>query len=96
VVDHEIRKGEVIISEFFSDAYTMSLEGGRWFPVTLYADKGAKGGEAPAGNAAGGLAEAERVARGRGLHLFPFPLNLSLLCPIPLNLSSLCPPCDPK
>ena len=40
VVDHEIRKGEVIISEFFSDAYAMSLEGGRWFPVTLYADKG--------------------------------------------------------
>jgi len=24
---------------------------------------------------------------GRGLHSFPFPLNLSLLCPIPLNLS---------
>jgi hypothetical protein len=26
---------------------------------------------------------------GRGLHSFPFPLNLSLLCPFPLNLSSL-------
>jgi hypothetical protein len=24
---------------------------------------------------------------GRGLHTFPFPLNLSLLCHIPLNLS---------
>jgi len=23
----------------------------------------------------------------RGLHSFPFPLNLSLLCPFPLNLS---------
>jgi hypothetical protein len=25
--------------------------------------------------------------RGRGLHSFPNPLNLSLLCPCPLNLS---------
>ena len=32
---------------------------------------------------------------GRGLHSFPFPLNLSLLCPNPLNLSLLCPPSDP-
>jgi hypothetical protein len=24
-------------------------------------------------------------AAGRGLHSFPFPLNLSLLCPFPLN-----------
>ena len=24
---------------------------------------------------------------GRGLHSFPFPLNLSSLCPFPLNLS---------
>ena len=41
VVDHEIRKGEVIISEFFNDAYSMSLDG-RWYPVCLYADKGSK------------------------------------------------------
>jgi hypothetical protein len=35
---------------------------------------------------------------GRGLHSFPFPLNLSLLCPFPLNLSLLvlCPPYDPN
>jgi hypothetical protein len=33
---------------------------------------------------------------GRGLHSFPFPLNLSLLCPIPLLLSSLCPPYNPN
>jgi len=32
---------------------------------------------------------------GRGLHSFPFPLNLSLLCPFPLNLSLLCAPYDP-
>ena len=62
VVDHEIRKGEVIVSEFFSDSYAMSLENGRWFPVTLYADKSDKTGTAP--SAGGGLAEAERVARG--------------------------------
>jgi len=31
---------------------------------------------------------------GRGLHSFPFPLNLSLLCPFPLNLSLLCPAYD--
>ena len=61
VVDHEIRKGEVIVSEFFSDSYAMSLENGRWFPVTLYADKSDKTGTAP--SAGGGLAEAERVAR---------------------------------
>jgi len=34
--------------------------------------------------------------RGRGLHSFQFPLNLSLLCPIPLNLSLLCPPYRPN
>jgi hypothetical protein len=34
---------------------------------------------------------ANRVALGRGLHSFPFPLNLSLLCPFPLNLSLICP-----
>jgi hypothetical protein len=33
---------------------------------------------------------------GRGLHSFPFPLNLSLLCPFPLNLGLLCPPYDPN
>jgi len=27
--------------------------------------------------------------RNRGLHSFPFPLNLSLLCPFPLNLLKL-------
>ena len=32
---------------------------------------------------------------GRGLHSFPFPLNLSLLCPCPLNLSLRCPPYIP-
>ena len=41
----------------------MSLENGRWFPVTLYADKSDKTGTAP--SAGGGLAEAERVARAR-------------------------------
>ena len=35
VVDHEIRKGEVIISEFFNDAYSMSLDNGRWYPGLL-------------------------------------------------------------
>jgi hypothetical protein len=33
---------------------------------------------------------------GKGLHSFPFPLNLSLLHPFPLNLSSLCPPKTPN
>jgi len=33
---------------------------------------------------------------GRGLHSFPFLLNLNLLCPLPLNLSLLCPPYDPN
>jgi hypothetical protein len=32
----------------------------------------------------------------RGLHSFPFTLNLSLLCPFPLNLSLLCPPYNPN
>jgi len=27
----------------------------------------------------------------RGLHSFPFPLNLSSICPIPLNFSLLVP-----
>jgi hypothetical protein len=39
--------------------------------------------------------KSNRVA-GRGLHSFPFPLNLSLPCPFPLNCSSLCPPYDPN
>ena len=34
-------------------------------------------------------------ATGRGLHSFPFPLNLSLLCHFPLNFSLICPPNDP-
>ena len=33
---------------------------------------------------------------GRGLHSFPFPLNLSLLCPFSLNVSLLSPPYDPN
>jgi len=31
----------------------------------------------------------------RGLHSFPFTLNLSLLCAFPLNLSLLCPQHNP-
>jgi hypothetical protein len=31
------------------------------------------------------------LGTGRGLHSFPFPLNLSLPCPFTLSLSSLCP-----
>ena len=69
VVDHEVRKGEVIISEFFSDAYSMSLEDGRWFPVTLYADKSDKKGVVPgSSDGRGGFAEAERVARGESVN----------------------------
>jgi hypothetical protein len=68
VVDHEVRKGEVIISEFFSDAYSMSLEDGRWFPVTLYADKSDKKGVVPGSSDVGGFAEAERVARGESVN----------------------------
>jgi hypothetical protein len=37
-----------------------------------------------------------RLVNGRGLHSFPFPLNLSLLCPFPLDLSLLCPPNNPS
>jgi len=36
------------------------------------------------------------LGTGRGLHSFPFPLNLSLLRPFPLNFSSLCPPHNPN
>ena len=32
----------------------------------------------------------------RGLHSFPFPLNLGLLSTFPLNLSLPCPPYDPN
>jgi|TARA_B110000977_G_scaffold165700_1_gene213091 hypothetical protein len=67
VVDHEVRKGEVIISEFFSDSYSMSLDDGRWFPVTLYADKTDKTGSVP-GAASGGKEEAERVAAGESVN----------------------------
>jgi hypothetical protein len=37
-----------------------------------------------------------RYLCGRGLHSFPFPLNLSWRCPFPLNLSVHCPPHNPK
>jgi hypothetical protein len=47
----------------------------------------------PAGATNAGAFELVRDA-GKGLHSFPFPLNLSLLCPFPLNLSFLCPPYD--
>jgi hypothetical protein len=33
---------------------------------------------------------------GRGLHSFPFPLTLNLLCPFPLNVSLLCPSYNPN
>jgi hypothetical protein len=62
-----VRKGEVIISEFFSDSYSMSLDDGRWFPVTLYADKTDKTGSVP-GAASGGKEEAERVAAGESVN----------------------------
>jgi hypothetical protein len=38
----------------------------------------------------------EEGVMGRGLHSFPFPLNLSLRCPFPLNSGSLCPPYTPN
>ena len=63
VVDHEVRKGEVIISEFFSDAYCMSLENGRWFPVTLYADKSDASGAVPGASARGAGGGGARRAR---------------------------------
>ena len=37
VVDHEVKRGDVIVSEFFTDAYNMNLEAKKWFPVTLTA-----------------------------------------------------------
>jgi hypothetical protein len=36
------------------------------------------------------------VVSGRGLHSFPFLLNLRLLCPFPLNSSLPCPPYIPN
>ena len=36
------------------------------------------------------------LVSGMGLHSFPFPLNLSILCPFPLNFSLLCPPYNPN
>ena len=86
VVDHEIRKGEVIISEFFSDAYAMSLEGGRWFPVTLYADKGA--GDASKGSAvAGSGGDAATGLEAGVLHTVSHFLSSTEapLCPVPVT-----------
>jgi hypothetical protein len=46
---------------------------------------------------AGGVEALVAVLRaGRGLHSFPFPLNLSLPCPFPLNLSLICPSHNPN
>jgi hypothetical protein len=46
------------------------------------------------------VSEADRLAGattlGRGLHSFPFPLNLSLPCPFPPNLSLLRPLDNPN
>jgi len=58
VVDHEIKRGDVIVSEFFTDAYNLNLEAKKWFPVTLYGDDKTKT------HKAGSVEEAERVARG--------------------------------
>ena len=46
----------------------MSLENGRWFPVTLYADKSDKQGSVPGSSPGGGKEEAERVARGESVN----------------------------
>ena len=58
VVDHEIKRGDVIVSEFFTDAYNLNLEAKKWFPVTLYGEDKSKS------HKAGSLEEAERVAAG--------------------------------
>ena len=42
------------------------------------------------------IANLGELFHGRGLHSFPFPLNLSLLCRCPLNLSSFRPPYHPN
>jgi len=39
------------------------------------------------GREEGGAEPGGAMGGGRGLHPFPFPLNLSLLCPFPLKLS---------
>jgi len=50
-----------------------------------------RGGAAPPGSlvlsCAAAMTALGSTPLSRGLHSFPFPLNLSLLCPFPLNLS---------
>lgn len=58
VVDHEVKRGDVIVSEFFTDAYNLNMEAKKWFPVTLYGEDKTKT------HKAGSLEEAERVAAG--------------------------------
>ena len=58
VIDHEVKNGDVIVSEFFTDAYNLNMEAKKWFPVTLYGDDKTKT------HKAGSLEEAERVAAG--------------------------------
>lgn len=58
VVDHEVKNGDVIVSEFFTDTYNLNMEAKKWFPVTLYGDDKTKT------HKAGSLEEAERVAAG--------------------------------
>jgi hypothetical protein len=69
----------------------LSGNGNECKPLANGVDVGLGGSGAP------GAAAAVRGQRrvGRGLHSFPFPLNLSLLCPVPLNLSLHCPPYNP-
>lgn len=42
VVDHEIKKGDVIVSEFLQDAFTFNYNTEKWFPLTLFAEKNEK------------------------------------------------------
>jgi hypothetical protein len=42
VVDHEIKKGDVIVSEFLQDTFTFNYSTEKWFPLTLYAEKNEK------------------------------------------------------
>ena len=42
VVDHEIKKGDVIVSEFLQDAFTFNYNTEKWFPLTLFAEKDEK------------------------------------------------------
>jgi len=74
----------------------------RHFGFAYYAESNARifrlalaKGERGAGGAQTRGVHFRAAGGGRGLHSFPFPLNLSLLCPFPLNLSSLYPPCNP-